>query len=326
MVRNATPDFMTPANAFETNVGHFWGIVSTRDYMRARFALADACRRIGTLDSIKEGLEHLQDMLRLCRGDNMGVRDIIPTLMLQLDRDQECYDFVKWWETKADEGYDWGNTDLPYLDVKDADVFESVDFLDRRWLNLNQVVAVLLLKLKLLVDIENIGLVRKAVATKVPGEIQSKVEIHTVRSPLSLPLLKREDEEIFAIELRLCDQIQQLGYAVHEANSYFWVAMLNPADDLTAHPEAYSQGSAEQMQFALQNAYTAWWQTEPVIEILQKAVEMAAPDEAAMQSHHKLHATRSVGDEQVSDEEFRRAFGVQGMWSYIENAVETLRS
>lgn len=25
LVRNATPDFMTPANAFETSVGHFWG-------------------------------------------------------------------------------------------------------------------------------------------------------------------------------------------------------------------------------------------------------------------------------------------------------------
>jgi hypothetical protein len=31
---------MTPANAFETHVGRFWGLVGTRDYMRARFALA----------------------------------------------------------------------------------------------------------------------------------------------------------------------------------------------------------------------------------------------------------------------------------------------
>lgn len=49
-VRNATPDFMTPANAFVTSVGDFWGILSTRDYMRARFALADEIRRAGTLD------------------------------------------------------------------------------------------------------------------------------------------------------------------------------------------------------------------------------------------------------------------------------------
>lgn len=41
-IRHATPDFMTPANAFETHVGHFWGLMHTRNYMRARFFLADA--------------------------------------------------------------------------------------------------------------------------------------------------------------------------------------------------------------------------------------------------------------------------------------------
>lgn len=33
LVRNATPNFMTPANAFETHVGRFYGLVSTRDYI-----------------------------------------------------------------------------------------------------------------------------------------------------------------------------------------------------------------------------------------------------------------------------------------------------
>lgn len=103
-VRNATADFMTPANAFETNVGDFWGLLSTRDYMRARFALANEIRRAGTLDGVSEPLEHLRDMLRLCRGDNMGLRDLAPALMLQMDQDQECYDFIKWWWTVGSNG------------------------------------------------------------------------------------------------------------------------------------------------------------------------------------------------------------------------------
>lgn len=318
---------MTPANAFETSVGHFWSILSTRDYMHARFALADACRQINTLDGTQEALEHLRDMLRLCRGDNMGVRDIIPGLMLQLDRDQECYDFVKWWETKGQESdYDSGNTSLPYLDIKDADVFESVDFLDRKWLSLNLVVAVLLLKLKLLIDIKNIGLVRDVVAAKVPGEIQAKVEVSTIRSPLSLQLQKKEAEDVFAIEMRLFDQVQRLGYAIHEANPFFWAAMLNPAENLTAQPGGYSHGSPEQMQLALQNAYTVWWQTEPVIEILQKAAEMAAPDEETLRAHLELHAEHYMRRGQVSNEEYRRAFGAQDMWSFVENAMENLKS
>ncbi|KAM6532647.1 hypothetical protein FALCPG4_005700 [Fusarium falciforme] len=90
---------MTPANAFETHVGRFYGLVSTRDYMSHRLALASRLRDLGTLDGVREALEHMQGMLRLCRSDNMGLRDIVPTMMLRLDLDQECYDFVKWWAT-----------------------------------------------------------------------------------------------------------------------------------------------------------------------------------------------------------------------------------
>lgn len=64
--------------------------------MSHRLALASRLRELGTLDSVREALEHMQDMLRLCRSDNMGLRDIVPTMMLRLDLDQECYDFVKW--------------------------------------------------------------------------------------------------------------------------------------------------------------------------------------------------------------------------------------
>lgn len=59
-IRNATPDFMAPANAFETHVGHFWGMVGTRDYMRARVALAgEHLLLLGTFDGVREGLEHM---------------------------------------------------------------------------------------------------------------------------------------------------------------------------------------------------------------------------------------------------------------------------
>ena len=103
-VRNATPDFMTPANAFETDVGRFWGLHSTRPYMQARFLVAEACRESGTLDGVTEALEHMQDMLHLCASDNLGIRYIVPTTMLRLDRDQEAYDFVKWWQTEGADG------------------------------------------------------------------------------------------------------------------------------------------------------------------------------------------------------------------------------
>lgn len=69
---------MTPANAFESHVGHFYGQFHTRGYMRARFFLADAMRRTGSLEGVQEGLSHLRDMLRLCHSDNLGLRQMVP--------------------------------------------------------------------------------------------------------------------------------------------------------------------------------------------------------------------------------------------------------
>ena len=46
--------------------------------MRARMDLVTALLKINTRDAVSASLEHLLDMLRLCRGDNLGVRDIVP--------------------------------------------------------------------------------------------------------------------------------------------------------------------------------------------------------------------------------------------------------
>ena len=87
-------DWMTPPNLFEDSVGHFWGIHETRPYMRSRYAVVEAYLAIDTYAAVEAARSHLADMLRLCRGDNMGVRDLVPATLLRLGRDQECYDFV----------------------------------------------------------------------------------------------------------------------------------------------------------------------------------------------------------------------------------------
>ena len=86
-------DFMTPANPLEDEdaIGRFWGLVDTRDYMRARYAYVESVIKAKSRRAIETAVRHLEDMFRLCRGDNMGLRDIAPHLYLRLGRDQECY-------------------------------------------------------------------------------------------------------------------------------------------------------------------------------------------------------------------------------------------
>src|SRR5262245_12926837 len=59
------------AEAFGRHVGHFWGVLETRPYMRARLGLALSLWTAGRRDA---AVQHLQDMLRLNPDDNQGVR------------------------------------------------------------------------------------------------------------------------------------------------------------------------------------------------------------------------------------------------------------
>lgn len=74
------PDF------FRQNAGHFWGLLETRPYMRAREGLANA---LWTAGRRAEAIGHLQEMLRLNPNDNQGVRYTLASYLLQEDRDAE---------------------------------------------------------------------------------------------------------------------------------------------------------------------------------------------------------------------------------------------
>jgi tetratricopeptide (TPR) repeat protein len=72
---------------FEEHVGHFWGMVQTRPYMRARFGLARCLEELGQAN---EAIGHYQELLRLNPTDNQGVRDILLPVLLATGRDGEA--------------------------------------------------------------------------------------------------------------------------------------------------------------------------------------------------------------------------------------------
>ncbi len=71
---------------FQRDVGHFWGMLETRPYMRARQGLAMTLWSAGRRD---EAVQHLQEMLRLNPSDNQGVRYTLAGFLLFLDRDDD---------------------------------------------------------------------------------------------------------------------------------------------------------------------------------------------------------------------------------------------
>jgi len=70
--------------AFKEDAGHFWGIVETRPYMRARQGLAEVLWHLGERQA---AIAHLQEMLRLNPGDNQGLRYILAGWLLAVGDD-----------------------------------------------------------------------------------------------------------------------------------------------------------------------------------------------------------------------------------------------
>jgi tetratricopeptide (TPR) repeat protein len=69
---------------FLEDLGHFWGILSTRPYMRARAALAEF---LWWNHNYNESIEVSWETLRLNPGDNQGIRYVLAQRLLAVDQD-----------------------------------------------------------------------------------------------------------------------------------------------------------------------------------------------------------------------------------------------
>ncbi|HUW84847.1 MAG TPA: hypothetical protein VMZ31_18865 [Phycisphaerae bacterium] len=76
---------------FEQDAGRFWGLLETRPYMRARFGLAQSLAALGRPE---EAVGHYQELLRLNRDDNQGVRYLLLPALIELGRDKEAADLT----------------------------------------------------------------------------------------------------------------------------------------------------------------------------------------------------------------------------------------
>lgn len=269
-LRGEASDVLTPANPLETSVGHFWGILSTRKYMRARYALARAILDIKTFDAVKLAAEHVRDMLRLCRSDNLGVRDMLPAIYLRLGRDQDAYDIIKWFQTtKSSSDYDSGDLDLPCLDIVEADVFESPQYLCGKYPTLAALVCVALLKIRLLLDL--VALMNAGcLAPRLPRELLDRVKSYIPETgPVRTNRGLISGTEYSNLIVTMSSQVDELYVAVAEANKHFWPALLDPGAHLTARPEIMPSCTKDEMQVNLQYCYDSWIETPRSIDFIK---------------------------------------------------------
>jgi hypothetical protein len=262
-------DVDTPPNAFEEGregIGRFWGYKGTRPYMKGRYSLIDTLLEINTTQAVETALEHCMDMLRLNHSDNQGIRTIIPALYLRLGRDQECYDFLKWWLVHGfSDDYEWGDRRAT---IKDQDAFEPViDFL-KGFLPLEHLVSLALLKIRMLIDMRAFQ--------KRSKEPEPRTPVQCVSSIVAKDYVKYESGPSHVMSDWLRKLVVNLYVAVHCANPHFWPALLNPGNNLTVQPDGYMMGTKEEMQTTLRKCYNSWAETSGAFAVVE---EMSADRE-----------------------------------------------
>jgi tetratricopeptide (TPR) repeat protein len=80
---------------FKAQSGHFWSLIKTRSYMRARLGLAVCLEQLGRLE---EAAEHYRELLRLNPNDNQDVRWNLWPCLLRLDQNDEVEALLKRYE------------------------------------------------------------------------------------------------------------------------------------------------------------------------------------------------------------------------------------
>ncbi len=92
------------AGYFDENEGHFWGLLETRPYMRARAYLAQSLVEAGKND---EAIGHYEEMLRLNPNDNQGLRYPLLGLYLLAGRMDGVRRLFKEFEDEGSAVFAW---------------------------------------------------------------------------------------------------------------------------------------------------------------------------------------------------------------------------
>lgn len=256
-------------DVFTNGPPHFWAIHETRPYLRARFALVEALLLVNTEEAVETALHHLLAMLRLCHSDKMRGRYLVPALYLRLRRDQEAYDFCKWWVTTAqEESYDWGNKSNRYLDVQDSDPFEDPKaFICEASASVSFTVSVTLIKVRLLIDLQALQRDKQVALPKLPSEITDQALVYCTSSIVKAQrkMLEVDDQTLNMTMLRR--QIRQLFEAVTDSDERFWPAIVGGGSNV----EAMVHGSGD--TGVLKYNYNAWAETKGAIDVVEELLE-----------------------------------------------------
>jgi tetratricopeptide (TPR) repeat protein len=102
---------------FREQAGHFWLLLPTRPYMRARYGLAESLWMAGRRD---EAVAHLRDLLRLNPNDNQGLRYTLAAWLLLMDRNEDLRQLLDQYEGEGSAFWTYTRALLAFREQGDS--------------------------------------------------------------------------------------------------------------------------------------------------------------------------------------------------------------
>ncbi|KAK8066467.1 hypothetical protein PG997_013214 [Apiospora hydei] len=292
-------DDYAPGDVFDESsgaLGLFWGrFPATRPYMQALHDHMTTCLNLRTGEAVEAALGRALEMLRLCRGDNLGVRSQVPVLYLRLGRDQEAFDFLKWYAVKGTSAdYDWSDMSQPFLDLTGEDALEDLSEPFRKVKDLSFLASMTLLKTRLMLDLVALSAhVDEMEKKKAEGGEEEKAEgdgagrstklsyeekMGWVREEaLSDIVLARRDivdrDDYAPLIQDVTGQVARLYQLTEHHNKHYWPALGHPENYSHALPEAYMWGSKQETVLAFRQTWYAWAECNPALETVRQFAE-----------------------------------------------------
>ncbi|KAI1331850.1 hypothetical protein F5Y16DRAFT_245206 [Xylariaceae sp. FL0255] len=252
--------------------GRFWFIPETRPYMQARHDVMSATLNIRSGEALEAALDHCLEMLQLCRGDNLGVRDQIPPLMLRLGRDQEAYDFIRWYMDVPDT-YEWHNTELLFLDVHNADALADLSDGALRKCSLSHLACLVNLKARLVRDLRMLIREGRKLGNRT-ADYSKKME--WVREDACSDILynrrdilEKDLTSLKELEEAVTTQLKKIHRKVKDKNKHYWPGLQHPERYSHALPTAYAPGSPQEVILVFRYTWYMWSEDEDTLKLVK---------------------------------------------------------
>jgi hypothetical protein len=262
---------------FETQVSDFGNCPETQMYLATRHALIDtyetAALEVKIREVCEKALFHALAVLRLDAGDGIETRYVTPFILLNLHRDDDAFDFIRYWmkitgqETteefwirlQTQEG-EW--TYQREKNCRFLDIYQEVPTANEHNVPLAFLMAILIIKLRIVATYD-------ATCRSIDLAFQTTGgrHIHMIQNAVKDILL---GDRVKMIENQR-QQVERLINVIHDNNRYIFSLIVDPVPQITlVAPSDRIRGRPSEAEFVLRYCIRCNSRIPGVMEMLER--------------------------------------------------------